>query len=130
MPCRCFAFCALVTLNSAGADLYTRIPTGRDVSEANDINEQGEIVGGRYYFNGSDNILTLGLASTSASYVGLYGLNNLGLAVGASTVGTNHPGPARAFSFNSKTAAIRDLGSLFGPTGESRAYAVNDAGVI
>lgn len=135
MLCRCFAFCevaffALVTLKSGAADLYTRIPTGRQISEANDINEQGEIVGGAYYFNGHDNIVTLGLATTNSSYVGLFGLNNLGLAVGASTVGTNHPGPKRAFSFNSKTGAIHDLGSLFGPTGESGASAVNDEGVI
>lgn len=134
MPARSFALCCLASLgclspNSPAADRYTRVYPGENFA-AQDINERGEIVGSAYFYDGTRIIHTFGLASTNSGFSTLFGLNNLGLAVGASTVGTNHPGPFRAFSFDSKTGAIRDLGKLGAPGNESRAYAVNDAGVI
>jgi probable HAF family extracellular repeat protein len=135
MPVRFFACCCLASLaqvaslNSPAADLFTRVYPGENFG-AQDMNERGEIVGSGYYFDGSKIIHTFGLASTNSGFSSLFGLNNLGLAVGASSVGTNHPGPFRAFSFDSKTGVVRDLGKLGGDANESRAFAVNDSGVI
>jgi probable HAF family extracellular repeat protein len=106
--------------------------TGGNAWQPWDINEKGEIVGAlstAYYFDGTTTVWTTGLATTNLSYSGLFGINNVGLAVGASTVGTNFPGLSRAFAFNLKTKAVRNLGTLL-PSGESAARAVNDAGLI
>jgi probable HAF family extracellular repeat protein len=123
----------ILPLPGWGGEFYTRIRTGGQVWQAKDINEKGEMVGSlstAYYFNGTETIFTLGLAATNLSYSGLFGINNRGLAVGMSTVGTKFPGKSRAFSYRTETGEIRDLGSLAGPGGESAAYAVNDEGII
>lgn len=125
-------FLAGQILPAFAGELYTSIPTGH-AWEAKDINDKGQIVGNSgtaYFFDGMQTTHTLGLATTNSGVTVLYGLNNLGLAVGASTVGTNNPGPLRAFSWDTKTGIIHDLGSLAGPNGDSYAFAVNDSGII
>lgn len=69
--------------------------------------------------------ITLGGTSTSPAAI-----NNSGEIVGSASTDPNSAsgGSTHAFLYNGTTTV--DLGSLYGPNGQSKAYAINDAGLV
>lgn len=124
---------ALTNLHNSGGSLLG----GFSGSYAAGINESGQVVGQALRTNQTAYVPFISTAGGAMTEVNPLGgtagstardINNNGVMVGSGYVTGNTA--RHAYSFNSTTSSVTDIGLLIAASGNSEAYGINDAGQV